>query len=92
MQFYIRVFCTVTFFAAVTSAEARNVDYYFDLALKNNARLAADRSLAAAAQGDYRKESVFNENPELMLGLMNVPVNTFPALNKEQMSSFSVGV
>lgn len=92
MQFYIRVFCTITFFAAVTGAEARNADYYFDLALKNNARLAADRNLAAAAQGDYRKESVFNENPELMLGLMNVPVNTFPALNKEQMSSFSVGI
>ncbi|HNA80662.1 MAG TPA: TolC family protein, partial [Turneriella sp.] len=67
-------------------------EYYLNLALQNNARLAAERQLASAAQSDHARESMFLENPELMLGLMNVPVNTFPALNRDSMSNFSVGI
>ena len=71
---------------------AESKDYYLKLALDNNARLNADRQLNAAAESDHRRESTFNDNPELMVGLMNVPVNTFPALNRESMSNFSVGI
>ncbi len=71
---------------------AESKDYYLELALDNNARLNADRQLNAAAESDHRRESTFNDNPELMVGLMNVPVNTFPALNRESMSNFSVGI
>lgn len=71
---------------------AESTDYYLKLALENNARLNAERQLNAAAESDHRRESTFNDNPELMVGLMNVPVNTFPALNRDTMSNFSVGI
>jgi len=71
---------------------SQEAEYYLNLALQNNARLAAERQLASAAQSDHARESIFNENPELMLGLMNVPVNNFPALNRDSMSNFSVGI
>ena len=70
---------------------AESTDHYLKLALENNARLNAERQLNAAAESDHRRESTFNDNPELMVGLMNVPVNTFPALNRDTMSNFSVG-
>jgi outer membrane protein TolC len=66
-------------------------EYYLNLALQNNAKLAAERQLNAAAQSDHARESIFPENPEFMVGLMNVPVNTFPALNRDSMSNLSVG-
>lgn len=75
-----------------TGIAAEPADFYLNLALEHNARLGAERQLAAAAESDHRRESTFNDNPELMLGLMNVPVNTFPALNRDSMSNFSVGV
>ncbi len=71
---------------------AESTDHYLKLALENNARLNAERQLNAAAESDHRRESTFNDNPELMVGLMNVPVNTFPALNRDTMSNFSVGL
>lgn len=71
---------------------AESTDHYLKLALENNARLNAERQLNAAAESDHRRESTFNDNPELMVGLMNVPVNTFPALNRDTMSNFSVGI
>lgn len=67
-------------------------EYYIHLALQNNAKLAAERQLNSAAQSDHARESIFLENPEFMVGLMNVPVNTFPALNRDSMSNFSVGI
>ncbi|GAB4427819.1 MAG: hypothetical protein OHK0011_09880 [Turneriella sp.] len=71
---------------------SQETDYYLNLALKNNARLAAERQLNSAAQSDSARESIWLENPEFMVGLMNVPVNTFPALNRDSMSNFSVGL
>jgi len=71
---------------------SQEAEYYLNLALQNNAKLAAERQLNSVAQSDHARESILNENPELMLGLMNVPVNTFPALNRDSMSNFSVGI
>ncbi len=71
---------------------AESTDYYLKLALENNARLNAERQLNAAAESDHRRESTFNDNPELMVGMMNVPVNTFPALNRDGMTNLSVGI
>lgn len=71
---------------------AETTDYYLKLALDNNARLNAERQLTAAAESDHRRESTFTDNPELMVGMMNVPVNTFPALNRDGMTNFSVGI
>lgn len=71
---------------------AQPLDYYKQLAQANSPRLKAQQANAAAAESTYLKESVFKENPDFMIGLMNVPVNTFPALNREAMSGFVVGV
>lgn len=83
---------SILFLFLILPLAAESKDYYLKLALENNARLNADRQLNAAAESDHRRESTFNDNPELMVGLMNVPVNTFPALNRESMSNFSVGI
>lgn len=80
----------LTFLTLPLAAESK--DYYLKLALENNARLNAERQLNAAAESDHRRESTFNDNPELMVGMMNVPVNTFPALNRDSMTNFSVGI
>ncbi|MFZ5628852.1 MAG: TolC family protein [Spirochaetota bacterium] len=82
------------FYALLLTSPAlsQETDYYLNLALQNNAKLAADRQLDSAAQSDHARESIFLENPEFMVGLMNVPVNTFPALNRDSMSNFSVGL
>jgi outer membrane protein TolC len=77
-------------FFGVISAEP--ADHYLKLARENSPRLSAQRANAAAAKSNYLKESIFKENPDLMIGLMNVPVNSFPALNRDQMSGFVVGV
>lgn len=86
------MFRYVLIMAAVMPLSAETADYYLKLALENNARLAAERALSVAAGADHRRESVFNDNPELMVGFMNVPVNSFPALNRDSMSNFSVGI
>lgn len=80
----------LVFFTVPLMAESS--DYYIGLAFEHNARLSAERQLTAAADSDYRRESTFNENPELMVGVMNVPVNTFPAINRDSMSNLSVGI
>jgi len=80
---------------SLCTAEAvrgQGMNYYQRLALEKSPRLRAQFSNAAAARSNYLKESVFKENPDLMIGLMNVPVNSFPALNRDQMSGFVVGV
>lgn len=83
------IFLTLLLIAPVG---AENAEHYLKLALENNARLAAERQLQSAAESDFRRESIFLESPELMLGFMNVPVRTFPALNRDSMSNLSVGV
>lgn len=77
---------------ALTAISAESSEFYVELALKHNSEISAARSLSAAALSDYQKESTFKENPELMVGLMSVPVSTFPALNRDTMSNFSVGI
>lgn len=84
---YLFIFCL-----AVSSLAAEDIDYYLQLAAKRNAQLGAERQLTAAAQSDHARESVFSENPEFMFGFMNVPVNSFPALNRDSMSNVSVGI
>lgn len=87
MRFYIFIFCLLT-----TPVVAGDADYYLRLAFEKNARLAVESRLADAAQNDASKESVFSANPEMSLGLMNVPANSFPALNRDTMSGVSFGI
>lgn len=74
------------------SISAQPLEYYQRLARESSPRLKAQQANAASAANTYLKESVFKENPDFMIGLMNVPVNTFPALNRDTMSGFVVGV
>jgi len=76
---------------ASVSIFAEPLEYYNQLAEVNSPRLMAQQANAAAAKSNYLKESFLKENPDLMIGLMNVPVNSFPALNRDQMSGFVVG-
>lgn len=83
---FLLLFC---FFGAL---HAQPLDYYAALAQVNSPRLKAQEASAAAAKSNYLKESFLKENPDLMVGLMNVPVGSFPSLNRDQMSGFVVGV
>ena len=77
---------------STASIHAQNLQYYQNLAQSQNHRLKAQEASAGAARSNFLKESIFKENPELMLGVMNVPVTTFPALNRDPMSGFVIGV
>lgn len=92
MKFHAHLFLIQVLSGLTGAVSAEPVDYYLKLARENSPRLGAQRANAAAAKSNYLKESVFKENPDLMIGLMNVPVNSFPALNRDQMSGFVVGV
>src|SRR5262245_4600712 len=78
--------------SAVTAILAEPLAFFQKTALETSPRLRAANANAAMAKSAHLKESVFKENPDLMVGVMNVPVNTFPALNRDQMSGFVVGV
>jgi outer membrane protein TolC len=71
---------------------AEPLEHYQKAAQENSPRLKAQQASSAAAKSNYLKESFLKENPDLMVGMMNVPVNSFPALNRDQMSGFVVGV
>lgn len=86
---YFQVFVLLLLTQATT---AEPLSYYQQLALENSPRLHAGQANVAAAKSNYLKESVFKENPDVMIGVMNVPVSTFPALNRDTMSGFVVGV
>lgn len=91
-MFVLRPLFAIHFFAALIRVSAEPLAFYQKTALESSPRLRAAEANAAAAKSNYLKESVFKENPDLMLGVMNVPLNTFPALNQDQMSGFVVGV
>lgn len=91
MSYYKTIFAFLTWLVVAAAIGAEPIDYYKRLALAGSPRLKAGEANAAAANSTYLKESIFKENPDVMIGLMNVPVNSFPALNRDTMSGFVVG-
>lgn len=91
-MFVLRTIILTQFIAALAALSAEPLVFYQKTAQESSPRLRAAEASAAAAKSNYLKESVFKENPDLMLGVMNVPLGTFPALNRDQMSGFVVGV
>ncbi|HRP69995.1 MAG TPA: TolC family protein [Turneriella sp.] len=87
MRYLIYIFAI--FISPLVAADAGT---YFQIALEKNARLAEEAQLAAATREEHLRESIFNNNPELSVGLMNVPTRTFPAINRDSMSGLSVGI
>jgi outer membrane protein, heavy metal efflux system len=77
---------------ATSSLGAESLDFYRKLALTYSPRLQAQVHKTAAAKGDYLRESVFKENPNFSVGVINVPLNTFPSLNQDQMTGIAIGI
>jgi len=79
-------------FLFTSALAAQPLEKLLQIAEENSPRIKAQAATKLAAENSYKKESVFKANPDLMVGFMNVPVASFPALNRDQMSGFVVGV
>ncbi|MBS0618142.1 MAG: TolC family protein [Spirochaetes bacterium] len=86
---YCIVFCI---FSTFLSSEAASLGEYRRVAKANSPRLKIKEANAAAAKDAHLQESFAKANPDLTLGIMNAPLATFPAINRDSMSGIFVGV
>jgi len=88
-MYRIFIVCSILFVGAIHAASLAE---YRRIAKENSPRLKIKEANAAAAKSAHLQESFVKANPDLTLGIMNTPLTTFPAINRDSMSGITIGI
>ena len=88
LKFILFIFLTIL----PICSYSMDINFFLKTAFENSPMLKSEEYKTISSKENYKKEHIIKKNPVLNFGFTNIPIETWPEMDRHAMSGFSIGI